>query len=114
MNASNLSFARFVIYNDLTRNIHLDEKSFASRDRYLFFLKFPWRDTLLCGIKKGLREARSTARLTTCPDLRRLTRRVLQVAELLPWPVKDRLFQDLITPYGARVCGNQVFWRGQS
>jgi hypothetical protein len=29
----------------------------------------------------------------TCPDLLRLTRQILQVAELLPWPVKDRLFQ---------------------
>jgi hypothetical protein len=28
---------------------------------------------------------------TTRPCLRRLTRRVLQVAELLPWPVKDGL-----------------------
>lgn len=28
---------------------------------------------------------------TTRPDLRRLTRRILQVAELLPWPVKDGL-----------------------
>ncbi|KAF9464638.1 hypothetical protein BDZ94DRAFT_480922 [Collybia nuda] len=64
--------------------------------------------------QKGLREARPTARLTTCPDLRRLTRRVLQVAELLPWPDKDRLFQVQITLYRARNCGNQVFWRGQS
>ncbi|KIL68466.1 hypothetical protein M378DRAFT_158264 [Amanita muscaria Koide BX008] len=63
--------------------------------------------------QKGLRGTRTAARLTNCPDLRRLTRLVLQVAELLPWPVKDRLFQVRITPYGARDCGNQVFWRGQ-
>ena len=31
--------------------------------------------------------------LTARPDLLRLTRRVLPVAELLPWPVKVRLFQ---------------------
>ena len=37
MNASNLSFARFVIYNDLTRNIHLDEKKFCvSRSLFVF------------------------------------------------------------------------------
>lgn len=47
---------------------------------------------------KGLRATRPTARLTTCPDLRRLTRRVLLVAELLPWPVKVRLFQDRVMP----------------
>jgi hypothetical protein len=45
------------------------------------------------GKQKGLRAARPTARLMTCPDLLRLTRQILQVAELLPWPVKDRLFQ---------------------
>ena len=40
------------------------------------------------------RFAKGTAHLreqTTRPCLRRLTRRVLQVAELLPWPVKDGL-----------------------
>ena len=52
--------------------------------------------------------------LTPTPDLRRLTRRVLQVAELLPWPVKDRLFQIQTTPYGAGNYGDQVFWRGET
>ncbi|KAI0685153.1 hypothetical protein BC835DRAFT_546647 [Cytidiella melzeri] len=38
---------------------------------------------------------------TTRPCLRRLTRRVLQVAELLPWPVKDGLSRTRDTPCGA-------------
>jgi len=33
-------------------------------------------------IQKGVSKARATARLPTRPDLRRLTRQVLQVAEL--------------------------------
>ena len=44
-------------------------------------------------------------------DLLRLTRQALQVAELLPWPDKSRLFQVRVTPSEARDCGNQVFWR---
>ena len=48
------------------------------------------------------------------PDLRRLTRHVLQVAELLPWPVKDELLQDQFIPYGMGSVVTKVFWRGQS
>jgi hypothetical protein len=63
--------------------------------------------------QKGLRTPRSTARLTAYSDLLRLTRQVRQVAELLPWPDMDRLFQVQITPSEARDNGNQVFWREQ-
>jgi len=66
------------------------------------------------GGQKGLRAARPTARLMTCPDLLRLTRRILQVAELLPWPIKDRLFQVRLRLSAQGTCGHQVFWRGQS
>lgn len=50
---------------------------------------------------KTKRFARGTAHpreQTTRPDLRRLTRRILQVAELLPWPVKDGLSHTNATP----------------
>ena len=62
--------------------------------------------------KKVCRHRDPLRELTAYSDLLRLTRRARQVAELLPWPDKDRLFQVQITPYGARDCGNQVFWRG--
>jgi hypothetical protein len=61
----------------------------------------------VCGHRDPLRETEGYS------DLLRLTRLVLQVAELLPWPDKDRLFQIQITPSEARDCGNQVFWREQ-
>jgi hypothetical protein len=40
--------------------------------------------TVVCGHRDPLRE------LTVYSDLLRLTRRVLQVAELLPWPCESR------------------------
>ena len=65
--------------------------------------------------KEGVYEGHGPpARQTTRPDLLRLTRHVLQVAELLPWPVKDILYHvnSFLTERVTR--GNQVFWRGRS
>lgn len=42
--------------------------------------------------KKVCKEHDLSRELTTCPDLRRLTRTAEQVAELLPWPVINILF----------------------
>ena len=68
--------------------------------------------------RKRKRFAKGTAHLreqTTRPCLRRLTRRVLQVAESLPWPVKDGLSRTDPQPTLRAVnTGHQVFWRGRS
>ena len=49
---------------------------------------------------------------TTRPDLLRLTRHVLQVAELLPWPVKDGLSRTGVTPCDAISIGSPSFLEG--
>ena len=67
------------------------------------------------GKKKGF--VRGTGHLReqgTRPDLLRLTRHALQVAELLPWPVKGVLYQVGPRLTARETRGNQVFWRGRS